>query len=177
MARIKLLDANSAQGNAKQILTAVNKQFGWLPNIFKAMSNSPASLDAYIRFNEALSNGSLSPAHRELIAVSVAKHNGCEYCQSAHEQFGKKAGLSDQDINLSFKWDSSNSQNKALLAFTQQVIKSQGAVSDQDLNAIRTAGFSDAQVIEIISHIALNTFTNFFNNVFKPENDFSPSHA
>ena len=59
-----------------------------------------------------------------------------------------------------------------MLRFTQSMVLQRGEISDDDLGALRKAGFSDAEVIEIVANIALNVFTNYLNILSKTEVDF-----
>ena len=58
------------------------------------------------------------------------------------------------------------------MRFAAKVVRERGHVSDDDVRPSRAAGYDDAQVIEIVLHVALNTWTNYINEIAKTEIDF-----
>ena len=51
-------------------------------------------------------------------------------------------------------------------------MRQRGRVSDVDVRAVKAAGYDGAQVIEIVQHVALNTWTNYINLIAETEIDF-----
>jgi uncharacterized peroxidase-related enzyme len=163
---------NPTEGNAKELLEGVKKAMGSTPNIFTTFANAPAALEAYLNFNTALSGGVLDKQLREQLAVMVAGFNGCNYCASAHIFLGGKAGVDRTELVANSKGHSSNSKTQAAISFARALLEKRGKVEDQDLAAVRAAGFSDEETIEILAHVALNTFTNYFNETALTAIDF-----
>ena len=158
---------------AQPSLQAVKKQLGVVPNLFRLVGNSPAALVGYLGLNGALAKGELEAPTRERIALAVAEINGCDYCLSAHSYLGKNlAKLSDADIAANRDGGSTNPKADAAVRFAARLVTARGHVSDADIQAVKRAGYSDAQVIEIVLHVALNTLTNYVNEVAKTEIDF-----
>jgi len=158
---------------SQPLLEAVNKQIGSVPNLFRLVGVSPAGLEAYLGMNGALGKGSLDARTRERIALAVAEINGCSYCLSAHSYFGKNlAKLSDDEILANRNGGSTDAKANAAVRFAAELTHKRGQVSDNAVQAVRQAGYSDAQIIEIIAHVALNTFTNYVNEALKTEIDF-----
>lgn len=158
---------------AQPLLQAVKKQLGVVPNMFRAISNSPAALEGYLGLNAALAKGALESATRERIALAIAEVNGCDYCASAHTYLGKNlAKLSDEEIAANRDGKSTETRPDAAVGFAVKLARSRGHVSDADLKSIRDAGYTEAQVIEIVSHVALNTLTNYINETVKTDIDF-----
>ena len=89
----------------------------------------------------------------------------CDYCVSAHSAFGKRGGLSDQEILNSRRGTSTDRKTDVLLRFARTVVEKRGLIEDADVVAVREAGFGDAEIAEVVAHVALNIFTNYFNNV------------
>jgi uncharacterized peroxidase-related enzyme len=172
MARFKYLDQTSASGKSKDYLATLQAKLGGLPNIFKAMANSPAALNSYMSLSGALSESSLSPKIRESIALAVGEDNACEYCVSAHTQIGGKAGLSGTDIESARKFESADTKTKAVLQFTKAVIAKKGSISDAEFNAAKQAGLTEGEMAEAVATIALNIYTNYFNHVAQTDVDF-----
>ena len=158
---------------AQPLLHAVEKQLGVVPNLFRVVGNSPAALEGYLGLNGALGKGELEAATRERIALAVAEVNACDYCLSAHTYLGKNlAKLSEAEIAANRDGMSTDSKADAAVRFAVKLVKARGHVSDADVQAVKKAGYNDAQVIEIVLHVALNTLTNYVNEVAKTEIDF-----
>ena len=117
--------------------------------------------------------GSLPAATRERIALAVAEINGCNYCLAAHAFLGKKfARLDEAEILANRNGHSGDPKADAAVKFAAAVTTARGHVSDHDLQAVKLAGYDDAQVVEIVLHVALNTLTNYVNEVARTELDF-----
>ena len=162
-----------APAAAQPLLQAVKQQLGVVPNLFRLVATSPAALEGYLGLNGALAKGALEAPTRERIALAVAEVNGCDYCLSAHAYLGKNlAKLSDTEIAANRNGGSADAKADAAVRFAVKLVNARGHVSDSDLQAVRAAGYSDAQVIEIVLHVALNTLTNYVNEVAKTDIDF-----
>lgn len=172
MPRIPTVSVDSATGPAREMFDAVKSKLGGVPNMFRAMANSPAVLKAYLSFSGAVGESSLSPKLREQIALAVATVNHCDYCAAAHTVLGKKAGLGEDETIANRQGRAADPKAEAALHFARAIAERRGRVSDAELSAVRAAGYNDAQLAEIVATVALNVFTNYFNNVAQPEIDF-----
>jgi uncharacterized peroxidase-related enzyme len=158
---------------SRPLLDAVNKQLGVVPNMFRLIATSPQALEGYLGLSGALGKGALPAATRERIALAVAEVNGCDYCLSAHTYLGKNlAKLDDAEITANRSGASNDPRADAAVRFAAQVTRARGHVGAAELSAVKLAGYTDAQVIEIVQHVALNTWTNYVNEVFKTDIDF-----
>jgi uncharacterized peroxidase-related enzyme len=158
---------------AQPLLQAVQKQLGSAPNLFRVVANSPAALEGYLGLNGALGKGLLDARTRERIALAIAELNGCDYCLSAHTYLGKNlAKLDDAELAANREGGSMDVMAAAAVRFATKVARERGHVTDADVQAVKTAGYSDGQVIEIVLHVALNTLTNYVNEVAKTDIDF-----
>ena len=170
-----IADAPSA---SQPLLEAVKKQLGSVPNMFRMVSNSPSALEGYLGLSGALGKGALPAATRERIALAVAEINGCDYCLAAHSYLGKNlAQLDETELLANRKGGSIDPKANAAVHFAAQVTKARGHISDADLSAVKLAGYDDAQVIEIVLHVALNTWTNYINSVAGTVVDFPAAAA
>jgi uncharacterized peroxidase-related enzyme len=158
---------------AQPLLQAVKKQLGVVPNLFRLVGNSPAALEGYLGLNTALGKGALEAPTRERIALAVAEINGCDYCLSAHSYLGKNlAKLSEMEIAANRHGSSTDAKADAAVRFAVKLVNTRGHASEDDLKSVREAGYTDAQIIEIVLHVALNTLTNYVNEVAKTDIDF-----
>ncbi len=162
---------------SQPLLAAVKQQLGVVPNLFRLVATSPAALAGYLGLNGALARGELDAPTRERIALAVAEVNGCDYCLSAHTYIGKHAAkLDDAEVAANREGGSQDARADAALRFAVKVVRARGHVADEDLQAVRAAGYSDAQVLEIVLHVALNTLTNYVNEVAQTAIDFPVVH-
>jgi uncharacterized peroxidase-related enzyme len=163
------------------ILNAVHKQLGMVPNLHRLVANSPAALQGYVGLVAALGKSAISPAVGERIALAVAEINGCAYCLSAHSYLATHvAKLDASEIAANRSGTSNDPVADAAVRFAAQVTRARGHVVDADVAAVRAAGYTDAQIVEIVAHVALNTLTNYVNEVGQTEIDFpavSPRQA
>jgi uncharacterized peroxidase-related enzyme len=172
MSRLSAIQTEAATGKAKELLVAVKAKLKITPNMTRVMANSAAVLGGYLNFSGALAGGALDPKLREAIALEVGEQNACQYCVSAHTAIGKMTGLSDSEIAAAREAQSSSAKNAAALQFARAIVAKKGRTADADFDAVRNAGFTDGEIAEIIAHVALNVFTNYFNNVAGVEVDF-----
>ena len=165
------IDASPAA--SQPLLEAVEKQFGLVPNLFRLVSHSPAALEGYVNLMGALNKGKLPAQTRERIALAVAEINGCDYCLSAHTYLGKNlAKLEDAEIAANRSGASTDPKADAAVRFAAKVVRERGHVGEDDLRTLKAAGYDDGQVIEIVLHVALNTWTNYVNLVAQTIIDF-----
>lgn len=172
MNRIPTIDPLTAQGTAAQLFAGVKAKLGVVPNLMRTVAQSPAALEAYLGFGATLGKGVLPAAVREQLALAVAEANGCDYCLSAHSLLGKGAGLTPAAIEAARRGQAADGKVGALLQFARVVLETRGQVPDEALAAVRAAGATDAEIVEVVAHVALNVFTNYLNTVAQTAIDF-----
>ncbi|MBI3443873.1 MAG: carboxymuconolactone decarboxylase family protein [Magnetospirillum sp.] len=167
-----------APAASQPLLEAVKKQLGVVPNLFRLVSNSPAALEGYLGLSAALAKGSLPAQTRERIALTVAEINGCEYCLAAHAYLGRNlAKLDEAEIAANRRGRSSDAKADAATRFAAALVSERGQVSAQQVSEIKAAGYDDAQVVEMVLHVALNIWTNYVNLVGGTDLDFPADPA
>lgn len=172
MNRIQQIDPASTTGKTRETLDAVKAKLGKVPNALRVFANSQAALDGYLGLSGALQGGILPPKLRDQIALTVAEINGCGYCLSSHTVTGRMAGLSQADINAARHVKASDAKSDAVLKLARSISIERGKISDEELGSARAAGLSDSEIVEIVFHVALNSLTNFANNVARTVIDF-----
>src|SRR5262249_14137136 len=103
--------------------------------------------------------------------------NHCDYCVSAHSLLGQRAGLTEQDVHDSRCGTSANPKEDVLLRFARKLLQSKGVVTDAEIAAVRKAGYGDPEIAEVVAHVGLNVFTNYFNHVAGTSLDFPRAPA
>jgi uncharacterized peroxidase-related enzyme len=170
--RVPLVAGHDTPAASRALLDAVHGAFGATPNMFRAVANSPAALQAMWGFFGALGGGTLPARLGEQIAVAVADRNACDYCLAAHTALGRKAGATAEEMSAAQAGESADPATAAALRFALRIVEQRGQVSDADVASLRAAGFTDGQVVEILAHVALNLFTNYVNVAFAVPVDF-----
>lgn len=177
MSRISIPSTDQTPSASLPLLEAVQRQLGVVPNLMKVVGHSPAALEGYLSLNGALGKGSIGAQTSERIALAVAELNGCAYCLSAHTYLGSNlAKLDAAELDANRRGNSTDPKAAAALRFATRVVGTRGHVADADLAEIKAAGFSEAEVIEIVLLVALNTLTNYVNNVARTDIDFPVVH-
>jgi uncharacterized peroxidase-related enzyme len=160
------------------LLDAVKKQLGVVPNLMRLVGNSPAALEGYLSLSGALGKGSIGAKTGERIALAIAEINRCDYCLSAHTYLASNvAKLDAAEISANRHGQSGDAKADAAVRFAASVAIERGHVSDTAVAAVKAAGFTDAEVIEVVLHVALNTLTNYVNSVAHTEIDFPVVNA
>jgi uncharacterized peroxidase-related enzyme len=164
---------DAAPAASRPLLEAVKQQLGSVPNMFRLVSTSPAALEGYLSLSGALGKGALPAQTRERIALAIAEINRCGYCLSAHTYLGKNlAKLDDAEMAANRHGHSHDGKADAAVRFAAKVAQSRGHIGAADVQTVKSAGYDDAQVIEIVLHVAMNTWTNYINEVGKTDIDF-----
>lgn len=172
MSRITAIELNQAQGKTAELLGAVQKMLGGAPNMFRTAAQSPAVLEAMVGMFGATAHGTLRPKVREAIALAVAEANGCDYCLSAHSALGAGAGLSQEERDQARAGMSLDPKTNAILQLGKALVLGRGRLSEGTLDAVRSAGVTDAEALEVVANVALNIFTNYFNLLADTDIDF-----
>ena len=172
MPRTEALKPEHVPADCKPTLDTFTKNIGFTPNMMASFAQSPIAFNAWATLRASLSKA-LDVKTRESISLAVSEVNGCNYCLAVHS-FGAEhmAGLTADEIILARKGHAGDPKRDAAVQLARKVIQTRGKISDADLKAVRDAGYTDANVMEIVALAAMYSLTNFFNNVFDPEKDF-----
>lgn len=164
MTRLQNITPEQATGELVTTYDAIKKQMGGVVNLFQALGNNHQALTAYLQIGGLLKDSGLSAIELETISLLTAQLNGCEYCQSAHSALGKMAGMKPEEILSARNGHGSDAKSTALVRFVKEVISEKGRVSDSSFSALKSAGYTNAQVPAIFLSVVQNIFTNYFNN-------------
>jgi len=173
MQRIRSIEPNHAQGRAKELLATVEQAFGVVPNAAKVMANSPAVLESFVAISKAMNSVAIGGKLHHQIKLATSETNACSYCTSILSAMGPAAGLTATDLLEGRSAEAKDARSDTALKFAKAVLDSKGKVSDDELQAIRKAGFGDAEIVEIVASVVVGCFTNFLNNVAETELDIA----
>lgn len=165
MQRVQPIQPEQAQGRTKELLTTVQHAFGMVPNAAKVMANSPAVLDSFLALSTAMANVQIGEKLHTQIKLGTSEANACSYCTSILCAIGPKAGLTATDLVEGRSAKANDTRTDAALKFAKAVLETKGKVGDDDLRAVRKAGFDDSAIVEMVASVVVGCFTNFLNNV------------
>ena len=172
MSRLAIPTREEAPAKSQPLLDAVNAQLGVVPALYRLVGTSPAALEGFLGLSGALGR-TLDLKTRNRIALATAQVNGCDYCLSAHSYLGTNlAKLDDAEMLANRHGHSNDAKADAALVFAKKVAETHGKVSDGDIAAVKLAGYTDAEVVEIVANVAVNVLTNMINNVADTDIDF-----
>lgn len=172
MPRIATVTETTTPDKSKRLLDAVAAQFGKAPNMLRILANSPAALQSYLSQVQALSGGELTGQLVEQIALITAGVSNCDYCASAHTLAGKRRGLDAAEMAENLAGRSRDRKIQSALDFAREIVTQRGHVDLGAVQRLREAGYSEAGIVEIIAHVGMNLFTNYFNHIAGTVIDF-----
>jgi uncharacterized peroxidase-related enzyme len=177
MTRLHSVPVTEATGHAAQIFAAIKGAVGMVPNAYVGVgSNSPHALEAVLNLDAALKKGSLSGRDAEAVKLIVSQVAECDYCLAAHTTIGKMHGLAPATMSALRRGEPSGDERlDALASLVRALVQTQGIVSVDVLGDVRRAGYSDAQIVDVMLAITSVTFTNLFNRLNDTTLDFPPA--
>ncbi len=174
MTRLTTIRPEAATGATADVFAKIKKAVGKVPNAFATIGTlSPEALAAALAFDGAVAASSLGKSDIEVIKLVVSEHAGCDYCIAAHTLTGRLAGLSGAVMKQARAGAATgDAQRDALVAYVGTLVGTRGTVPAEAVDAIRAAGYTERQLIEINLAIASITFTNLVNRVNDTTIDF-----
>lgn len=178
MSRIETPALDTATGDTAEVYARIKKMAGSIPNTFAAIgAHGPAALQAILNADAVLAGSSLTKQDQETIKLVVSVAAGCEYCVAAHSLLGKMAGLPQEVLKaLRDGQPTGDDKRDALARFVAVLTRTRGTIPEAAFNAIKHAGYTDAQLVEISLAIAVTVFTNVFNRINDTVVDFPAVH-
>lgn len=174
MTRIVTPAIETATGATAEVYAQIKKAAGSVPNTFATIgAHGPVALKAVLQADGALAAGSLSKQDQETIKLVVSKVAGCDYCVAAHSLLGKLTGLS-QDVLKAIRDGvaTGDAKRDALIRFVTKIVRTSGTIKEEEFAAIKAAGYTDSQLVDISLAIAVTVFTNVFNRINDTAVDF-----
>ncbi len=172
MSRINTVTAEQANNEQQALFDAIQSQLGMVPNFLRVFANSPSALKAFLGLHTIAGEGALDEATRERIALALAEQNACQYCVSAHSAIGRKTGLNSDEIEANRAGNSQDAKAAVAVRFAKSLSENTGEVTTSELLEVRNAGYSDAELVEIITHVGMNLLTNILGKASQVEIDF-----
>lgn len=172
MSRINLVTHEQADEKQLALYQAIEQQLGLVPNFLKVFANSPAALEAFLGLHTIAQTGALDAKTKERIALGLAEQNACQYCVSAHTAIGKSVGLTGDEMVANRQGSSQDAKAAIAVKLARSLAEHNGEVATSELLEIRNAGFNDAEIVEIITHVGMNVLTNILGKASQVAIDF-----
>src|ERR1700740_73817 len=174
MSRLSVPNLESDAGPSGQVYAQIKKTIGNVPNTFAAIAaHGPAALKSVLAADAVLASSSLSKRDQETIKLILSGVAGCDYCVAAHSMLGKLAGLNPEELkNIRDRKPTGDAKRDALIRFVRLLAETSGTVAAEEFAAIKAAGYSDAQLVDISLAFATTAFTNVFNRINDTPIDF-----
>jgi uncharacterized peroxidase-related enzyme len=174
MTRFPVHTADSAPGASRPLLEGLQRSFGFVPNLFAIFAESPAALRGALAVYEAFSASSLTPAEQQLVMLAVSEANDCTYCVAAHSTLAKRFAKVDPALvdAVRHRAPLADAKLDALVTFTRKVVEQRGVLAEVDVAAFVGAGYTTAQIIEVLLGVGMKTFNNYVDHIaHTPLND------
>lgn len=166
MVEFTVHDESSAPEEVADALAQIRQRFGFIPNMYGVMAESPQAFNAYQAVSGQFRKSSLSKQAQQVVWLTVSRHNGCEYCVAVHSTMAAAARV-DAAIIDAIREDKpiDDAQLEAVRRFTKAVVEQRGWVPEEELEALFAAGFAQRQVLDVLTGVAMKTLSNYTNHI------------
>ncbi len=157
---------SSAPEASRPTLAMAEKTFGFVPNLFGVLAESPAAIEAYASINNALNKCSLTPIEQQVATLTISARSGCHYCMAAHSTIAQMVKMPENILaELRNQQSLLDPKLEALRVFTLSALQYQGMIPEKELNAFMSSGYDRQHVLDVITIIALKTLSNYTNHI------------
>lgn len=166
MSKFRIHDLESAPAASRNLLEKAKGKFGFIPNMLAVMAESPATVKGYLTLSGILEESAFTPAERQILLLTTARENGCEYCVAAHTMGAIKANAAKEVVDA-IRDDTPIADERlaALHRFCRLMVENRGWVPEPEIKAFLDAGFTRAQVLEAVLAVSLKTLSNYVNHI------------
>ncbi len=175
MTRFPLHTPDSAPQGSQEALRATTAAWGFTPKLHAKLAESPVALKAYdTLFALIAEEAILSAVEQQVVYMAVNVFHGCEYCTAGHSFLSRQAGMDEAVLAaLRDQQPIGDARLEALRRFANAVVVNRGVVTDNETDAFWAGGFTPAQVLEVVTIIAVKTISNYANHLTRtPLEDF-----
>lgn len=157
---------NTTPEASRATLEATKKQYGFVPNLFGVLAESPTAVQAYAAINKTLEQSALTPVEQQVVTLTVSAINGCTYCMGAHSTVAQMVRMPENILaSLRDQKPLSDQKLEVLRIFVVSLIHHRGWVPEKDIEDFFTAGYSRQHLLDIITLLALKTLSNYTNHI------------
>ena len=156
----------TAPDASRATLEATEKKYGFLPNLYGVLAESPAAVQAYAGINKAIEQSALSPVEQQVVTLVVSATNDCTYCVGAHSTVAQMVRMPEDILSaLREQRQLPDRQLNALRLLVMSVLHHRGWVPEEDLNQFTAAGYGPRHLLDVLTIVALKTLSNYTNHI------------
>ncbi|MFT7414812.1 MAG: putative peroxidase-related enzyme [Methylophagaceae bacterium] len=155
-------------------LIKAKKNLGFIPNMYRNMATAPGLLESYLyTYEQFRENADFTPVEQEVVFLTISRENGCTYCMAAHSLIADKMSNVPTKVTDAIRDDLTipDSKLSSLHAFTKAMHDTRGLPTQADVDAFLAAGYSERNILDIVTAMAVKTMSNFTNHLFHTEVD------
>ena len=166
MSEFNVHTIDSAPRSSAPLLESAKASMGFVPNLLGVLAESPAALEGYLTLMRIFDTSTFDPVERQVAILAISRVNECDYCMAAHSVVASMQNV-PVDIVQAIRDDRpiADAKLEALRRFSAAVIDKRGWVSEDDVTAFRSAGYTRAQVLEVILAASFKTLSNYANHI------------
>jgi len=173
MTRLTVLDETTAPAKAKPILKSVRSKYGFIPNLVGELAASPSALESYTTLSSLYGQTGLTPAEQQVVLLTTSRENNCGYCVATHSTVSQNNDL-DRQVLTALREGSvidSDPRLEALSQFTASIVRNRGLVEPADIDAFLAAGFTKANILDVMTGVTMKTMSNYINHIGETDLD------
>jgi len=162
-----IYNIDNAPEDAKQLLSAAEDNFGFVPNLLGEFAEAPTVLEGYLKLNEIIGKTSFTPQEQQVAILTVSIENECHYCSAIHSTILKNQLNTDDEVVTAIREQKTVPDKKlnTLVNYTQKAVEKRGHVTDADIQEFLDGGYTKQNVLEVNLIIALKTISNYTNHI------------
>ncbi len=166
MSDFEIYTETTAPEASQETLKTIKSAFGFIPNAMAMLAESNPALSSYLMLDAQVQQTSLTPAEVQVLILAISRENECHYCTAAHSLQAELASLDAEVIaRLRAGEFLANSKHQALAEFGRKMVRQRGWLGEQDLQGFLDAGYSKANIFDVILVVAMKTITNYANHI------------
>lgn len=160
----------SAEGESRELLQQIEKNYGFVPELFTYMAESPIALKAYMQLDALLRDATLTPAQCQIALLTASTVNDCNFCQVAHHAMARQHGVAQETIEaIRAGRGPEDEKEKALVAMVRAIVEKRGRLDKEDIDSFLDSGFTREQIYELMVAVSIKTLSNYSNHLTHPE--------
>jgi uncharacterized peroxidase-related enzyme len=162
---LRMPPEEDAPAEVQALFDKAVEKLGFVPNVLRVYALRPRHLELWNAFYDELMRGEsgLTREQREMIAVVVSIANRCHYCIVSHSAYLRKLTgdpLLVEQLRTNYKYADLDARDRAMLDFAVELTEQSAQCTEADVDALREAGWSDEDVMDITQVAAMFNFTN-----------------
>lgn len=151
---------------SRATLETTEKKYGFLPNLYGVLAESPAAVQAYAGINKALEQSVLTPVEQQVVTLVVSTANDCTYCVGAHCTVAQMVRMPEDVLDaLRAQRQLPDRKLNALKTLVMSVLLHRGWVPEEDLEFFAAAEYGPRHLLDVLAIVALKTLSNYTNHI------------